>query len=63
MVQLDKDNINNKLSSWVEKFYMILVQAYTLLQDLKRDKDPKASQNFWAKEKCSEITKFFYNFL
>lgn len=41
MIQLDKDNMNNKVHHWGKKFYIILVQAsYILLQDLKTGKDP-----------------------
>lgn len=46
MIELNKDNINSKLSSAVEKFYMIISASLILLQYLKTSKDTKASQNY-----------------
>lgn len=46
VIELNKNNINNKLSSAVEKFYMIISASLILLQYLKTGRDTKASQNY-----------------
>ena len=46
MIKLNKNNINNKLSSAVVKLYMIISASLILLQYLKSGRDTKAFQNY-----------------